>query len=135
MLYAVSEALNSAKDVQEALKQTLALVAGLLGRRTAGHGCLTPQTGQFSNAAAQNLPPYLQQPVRMTGHSCWCLSAFRDGQLSPRNVAVIECSRLCPAVEAGLIEATAGLRFHASIPLYCQEKPPGRHERGRPLLA
>src|SRR5262245_3726720 len=52
----------------------------------------------------------------MTGHRCWCIDAFRSGELSAANIDVIECSRLRAAL--GKRTATRGLRYHASIPLY-----------------
>lgn len=125
VLNAVAEALNSAPDVRQALQLTLALMADLLGLRTGWIWLLDPDTGQFYNAAAQNLPPYLQQPVRMTGKPCFCLSSFQEGRLTPENIDVLECSRLRPAVRAGQVEATQGLRYHASIPLYFREQPLG----------
>ena len=125
ILNAIAEALNSAADVQHALARTLTLVADLLGLRTGWIWLLDPETGQFYNAGAQHLPPYLQQPVRMTGKVCWCIDEFRNGNLTPKNVDVMECSRLRPAVQAKEDELTAGLQYHASIPLYFQEKPLG----------
>src|SRR5713226_1886741 len=91
ILNAIAEALNSAPDVQQALERTLALAADLLGLRTGWVWLLDPDTGQFYSAAAQNLPPYLQEPVRMTGRQCWCIEAFRDGELTPKNIDVMEC--------------------------------------------
>ena len=67
VLNAIAEALNSSADVQQALERTLGLVADLLGLRTGWVWLLDPETGQFYDAAAQQLPPYLQEPVRMTG--------------------------------------------------------------------
>ena len=125
ILNAIAEALNSAADVRQALTQTLALVAELLGLRTGWVWLLDPDTGQFYSAAAQHLPPYLQEPVRMAGRNCWCIEAFQEGELSPKNVDVMECSRLQPAVKAHASELTHGLRYHASIPLYFQDKPLG----------
>ncbi len=125
ILYAISEALNSAPDVRLALERTLALVTDLLGLHTGWVWLLDPESGQFYNAAAHNLPPYLQEPVHMTGKNCWCIGDFRDGTLAPRNISLIECSRLQPAVEAGAIESTRGLRYHASVPLYFRDKPLG----------
>jgi two-component system, NarL family, sensor kinase len=72
-------------------------------------------TGRFYSAAAQDLPPFLDDPVRMTGRSCWCIDAFRSGKLTAGNIDVIECSRLRAAL--GEATATRGLRYHASIPL------------------
>jgi two-component system, NarL family, sensor kinase len=122
---AIAEALNSAPDVQQALERTLALVAELLGLQTGWVWLLDRETGQFYNAAARNLPPYLREPVRMTGSPCWCISLFLQGKLTPTNINLIECSRLEPAVTANDTEATRGLRYHASIPLSFQEKPLG----------
>jgi len=125
ILAAIAEALNSAPDVQRALESTLAMVADLLGLQTGWVWLLDPEAGRFYNAAAQNLPPYLQEPVRMTGRSCWCIDEFREGNLTPKNIDVMECSRLRPAVKLKATDLTHGLAYHASIPLYFQEKPLG----------
>ena len=84
-----------------------------------------PASGRFYNAAVQSLPPYLQEPVRMTGRSCWCLELFRKGQLTARNIDVVECSRLAPAVASREAASTGGLRCHASVPLYAGDRPLG----------
>lgn len=125
ILNAVAEALNSAPDVRQALERTLALVADLLGLRTGWVWLLDPDTGQFYSAAAQHLPPYLQEPVRMTGYPCWCIQSFQAGKLAPKNIDVLECSRLRPAVQAQALELTEGLSYHASIPLYFRDTPLG----------
>jgi len=125
ILAAIAEALNSAPDVQRALERTLGMVADLLGLRTGWVWLLDPESGRFYNAAARNLPPYLQEPVRMTGRSCWCLDSFRDEALTPKNISVLECSRLRPAVRKQATDQTRGLGYHASIPLYFQDKPLG----------
>lgn len=125
ILNAVADALNSARDVREALQRTLVLVADLLGLETGWVWLLDPETHHFYNAAAEHLPPYLQEPVRMTGHSCWCIQSFQRGKLTPKNIDVLECSRLRPAVQAQEVALTQGLRYHASIPLYFRETPLG----------
>lgn len=125
VLNAIAEALNRSSDVQQALERTLSLVTKLLGLRTGWVWLLDPDTQQFYSAAVQHLPPYLRQPVRMSGRSCWCIEAFQDGALTPRNIDVIECSRLRPAVKKKEVHLTQGLRYHASIPLYFQRKPLG----------
>jgi two-component system NarL family sensor kinase len=56
---------------------------------------------------------------------CWCIDAFRDGELKPTNIDVMECSRLQPAFRSKSAAMAAGLRYHASIPLYFQDKPLG----------
>lgn len=125
ILNAIAEALNSSPDVQQALERTLGLVADLLGLHTGWIWLMDPETGRFYNAAARDLPPYLQAPVRMTGRSCWCLDEFTAGALTPKNIDVMECSRLWPAVQRQATELTHGLAYHASIPLYFQDKPLG----------
>ena len=125
ILNAIAEALNSSPDVRQALERTLALVADLLGLRTGWVWLLDPETRQFYLAAAQNLPPYLQEPVRMSGRWCLCTDQFRRGELRPKNIDVLECSRLRPAVQTKDAEMTQGLVYHASIPLYFQDKPLG----------
>jgi two-component system NarL family sensor kinase len=53
--------------------------------------------------------------------SCYCLDTFRAGDLSgAANVNIITCSRL-----KKLLSGTEGLRYHASIPIYAQEKKLG----------
>lgn len=125
ILRSISEALNSAADVQQALARTLALVADLLGLRTGWIWLLDPDTRHFYSAAAQNLPPYLQEPVRMQNKSCSCIDSFCNGSLTPSNIRLIGCSRLYAAVATNEQEATGGLWWHASIPLHFQGKPLG----------
>ena len=121
---AVAEALNSSPDVRQALERTLSLVADMLGLRT---GWVWLQdTNRFYDAAERELPPYLQERVRMAGRRrCWCIDDFRYGELTPTNIDVIECSRLQPAFRSKSSALAAGLRYHASIPLYFQDKPLG----------
>jgi two-component system NarL family sensor kinase len=126
ILNAVAEALNSSPDVRQALERTLALVAELLGLKTGWVWLVDQETHFFYSAAERELPPYLQERVRMAGRrNCWCIDDFREGVLTPTNIDVIECSRLQPAFRGKSAPMAAGLRFHASIPLYFQDKPLG----------
>jgi two-component system, NarL family, sensor kinase len=125
ILCAVAEVLNSAPDQQEALDRALELVADLLDLRSGWVWLLDRETGHFYNAAALNLPPYLQDPIRMTGAACWCTDSFLNGTLAPANVRLMGCSRLRPAVLANDVEATAGLSCHACIPLHFRDEPLG----------
>lgn len=126
ILNAVAAALNSSPDVRQALEQTLSLVADLLGLRTGWVWLLDQDTNHFYDAAERELPPYLQERVRMAGRRrCWCIDDFRDGELTPTNIDVMECSRLQPAFRGRSAALAAGLRYHASIPLYFQDKPLG----------
>jgi two-component system NarL family sensor kinase len=121
----VAEALNSAPTEQRAAAEALHQMASLLGVETGWVWLRDPSTDRFYSAAAQNLPPYLQEPVRMTGRSCWCLELFRRGQLDARNIDVLECSRLAPAASARETASTRGLRCHASVPVYAADEPIG----------
>jgi two-component system NarL family sensor kinase len=125
ILNSVAQALNSAADVSQALSRTLALVTDLFSLRTGWVWLLNPETQQFYLAAAQNLPPFLQEPVRMSGHWCLCTDLFSKGRLEPSNVGVLSCSRLLEALKARVRQSTLGLRYHASIPLYFQDRPLG----------
>jgi two-component system NarL family sensor kinase len=125
ILNAIAEALNSAPDVQQALERTLVLVTDLLGLPTGWIWLFDSETGQLYNATVRNLPPYLQEPVRMAGGDCWCNTIFLRGELTPKNVQLIDCTRLRRAVEANEAAATCGMRFHASIPLSFQDRPLG----------
>ena len=123
---AVAEALNLSPDVRQALERTLSLVADMLGLRTGWVWLLDQDTNRFYDAAERELPPYLQERVRMAGRRrCWCIDDFRYGELTPTNIDVIECSRLQPAFRSKSSALAAGLRYHASIPLYFQDKPLG----------
>lgn len=124
ILNAIAAELNGAIDVAAALTETLKLVTEMLGLRTGWVWLLDPATDNFYNAASHNLPPYLQKPVRMAGSWCKCTQALREGELTPKNIDVIECSRLEPAVRRNSTLAR-GLRFHASIPLYSGARPLG----------
>jgi two-component system NarL family sensor kinase len=123
MLNRVANGLNASVDLSESLQTALSLVADLLGLQTGWVWLLREETGEAYLAAAQNLPPGLaDHPDRLDGSSwCYCLSTFKDGDLTgAANINVVTCSRL-----KWLSEGTAGLRFHASIPLYVREKKLG----------
>ena len=125
ILASVTEALNSAPTVQVALERTLEVIARELHLDTGWVWLVDPETGHIYSAAARNLPPYLQEPVRMTGASCWCIEQFREGELDASNVDVMGCSRLRPAVRERRDDLTRGIAHHASVPLYFQDKPLG----------
>jgi two-component system NarL family sensor kinase len=121
----VAEALNSAPTEQAAVGEALGRMADLLGVATGWVWLRDPGSERFYNAAVRSLPPYLLEPVRMTGDSCWCLELFRSGRLTAQNIDVVECSRLAPAVAANQMVATRGLRCHASVPVYAGDRPLG----------
>lgn len=122
VLNAIAEALHASTDLRQALERTLGLVAGLLGLRTGWVWLQDSETQHFYVAAAEQLPPYLQEPVRMSGTRCLCTELFRQGKLRPTNVDMLECSRLHPAIHAQDPNLTGGLRYHATIPLYFRDR-------------
>src|SRR6476661_6365934 len=97
ILNAIASALNSTVDLNEALHAALAQVAALLDLHTGWVWLLDEETCQPYLAASQDLPPGLANyPHRMEG-TCYCLDTYTAGDL----------------------------RYHASIPLYAQEKKLG----------
>ncbi|MGV3526586.1 MAG: histidine kinase [Candidatus Sericytochromatia bacterium] len=112
-LHAVARALSSTVHLEQSLQITLSQVAELLQLET-GWIFLLDAAGEPYLAAAQNLPPALvAEPERLCG-SCYCLDRYRaDSLQQAENISMIACSRLNQ-----LQHGTAGLRFHASIPLH-----------------
>lgn len=112
----VARALNASVDLPTLLERALEKVTELLDLHTGWVLLFDEATGEPHLAAAQNLPPGLvQEPDRMEGW-CYCLESFCAGDLDEAaNVGVVTCSRLRRlALAQG---DTAGLRFHASVPL------------------
>jgi two-component system NarL family sensor kinase len=123
VLNEIARELNRSVNLGEALGFTLSRVAELLGLRTGWIWLIEGSSSQPYLAASQNLPPALaNDPRRMDGSGyCYCLDTYKKGDLEgAANVNVLTCSRL-----SGLIDGTGGLRYHASIPLYAQEKKLG----------
>ncbi len=115
ILAVIAQALNRSADVPDALEQTLRLAAELLECETGWIWLRDERTRKFYLAASYNLPPLLQEPVRMTGSKCWCIESLLDGDFGSRNVDAIECSRLRPAVLRNQIALTRGIAYHASV--------------------
>ncbi len=121
ILNAIAHALNQSVNLDQALETTLEKVAALLGLSTSWIWLMHEDTHQPYLAAAQNLPPVLRDNPSKMGGWCYCLDTYEKGDLKgAANVNVVACSRL-----KGLVEGTDGLQYHASIPLYAQEKKVG----------
>lgn len=117
----IAHALNQSVHLDQALEATLRQVAALLDLSTSWIWLMNEETGEPYLAAAQNLPPALQDNPEKMGGWCYCLDTYRKGDLKgAANVNVVACSRL-----KGLVEGTGGLRYHASIPLYAKAKRVG----------
>lgn len=121
ILNTIAEARNREVDLTRVLEATLAQVAKLLDLQTGWVWLLREDTGQPYLAAARNLPPALANaPQRMEG-ACYRLDTYRAGDLAgAANVNVVTCTRL-----KWLLDGTAGLRYHASIPLHAHGRPLG----------
>ena len=128
ILNSIAQALHREVDLARALQVVLAQVADLFGLRTGWIYLVDNEQGRRNDtdeetylAASHNLPTGLiDEPALMAG-SCYCLDTFQSGDLDgAANVNIITCSRL-----RKLVSGTEGLRFHASIPLYAQERKLG----------
>jgi two-component system NarL family sensor kinase len=125
ILNAVAEALNREVDLSRALHTALSQTTELLDLHTGWIWLMREETGRFYLAASQDLPPALaNNPRRMEGW-CYCLEEYEEGGLADgENVSIVTCSRLQELVDNGMPEATLGLRYHASVPLYGREGKP-----------
>ncbi len=125
----VARALNASVDLPALLTRALEKVAELLGLRTGWVLLFDETSGEPYVAAAQDLPPGLgQEPLFTTGW-CYCLESFRDGEFDgAANVGVVYCSRLRkPALGKS---RTAGLQYHASVPLQVPDDEGGLRRLG-----
>jgi two-component system NarL family sensor kinase len=122
---AVEAALAGGEDLHAVLGETLRLLIAALGLRTGWIWLHDRETDRYYSAAAQELPPYLLAPVRMTGERCWCLDELADGTLAASPDHLLACSRLRHAVRTGRQEETGGLSHHISVPLRIGTTPLG----------
>jgi two-component system NarL family sensor kinase len=112
----VARALNAPVDLPALLARALEKVAELLGLRTGWVLLLDEASGAPYLAAAQELPPGLRDEPKLMAGSCYCLDSFCAGEMDgAANIAVLSCSRLRKLAPAR--GRTAGLRYHASVPL------------------
>lgn len=116
LFYDVAAALAE-PNLDRALERTLQTVAEHLRLDAAWVWLLDETTSQFYLAASYDLPPYLREPLHMTGEPCWCMQAFFEGDFVSSNVDIIACSRLQEGIDAVGEGATRGLRAHASVSL------------------
>jgi serine phosphatase RsbU (regulator of sigma subunit) len=132
----LAESTNSASDMQSMLNGMLETLLGVMTLNTAwislkfDSGFLNQASDQppahgFVLAAAQNLPPSLEQSDRYyltRPPECHCQKLLRTGRLK-RGVNVVECSRLQDAAKTS--GENNGLMFHASVPIICGDKTIG----------
>jgi two-component system NarL family sensor kinase len=118
---AIASALT-ATDLERALEAALREIVDALDLAAGWIWLVDPQTERFYLAAAHELPPYLSEPVQMTGDPCWCMESFVDGDFDSKNVDIIACSRLRRGAREGGQALTRGLQSHASIVLRFGER-------------
>ncbi len=118
---AIASALT-ATDVEGALEAALREIVRALDLAAGWIWIVDAETGRFYLAAAHELPPYLREPVQMTGDLCWCMESFVDGDFDSKNVDIIACSRLRRGAREGGDALTRGLQSHASVALRFGER-------------
>jgi two-component system, NarL family, sensor kinase len=118
---AIASALT-ATDVERALEGALREIVRALDLAAGWIWLIDPETELFYLAAAHELPPYLREPVQMTGDPCWCMESFVDGDFDSKNVDIIACSRLRRGAREGGEALTRGLQSHASVVLRFGER-------------
>ena len=113
----VARSLNASVDLPTLLARSLEKVTELLGLSTGWVLLFDEISGEPYLAAAQNLPPGLREEPDLLSGWCYCLEAFCAGQdlAGAANIGVVSCSRLRKLAPAP--GRTAGLRYHASVPL------------------
>ena len=117
ILNRIAEALNREVDVQRALQTALASIVELFNLETGWVFLIDEETDKFYTAATYGLPPALAEHPRRMGGTCACIDDYRCGDMQgAENINAITCTRL-----KNLKEDTAGLKYHASIPLYAGE--------------
>jgi two-component system, NarL family, sensor kinase len=132
----------AAADLEAALEAALREIVRALELAAGWIWLVDPETGRFYLAAAYELPPYLREPVQMTGDPCWCMESFVDGDFDSKDVDMISCSRLRRGRNEGGDALTLGLQSHASVLLRFGERrlgilnlcPPVGRRLGAPQL-
>lgn len=114
ILNAIAHHLNQAVELRAALQASLQHTVELLNLHTGWIWLVHSPTQSVYLAASHQLPPVFQQhPERLSGW-CWCIEKYLSDRMDTTvNISEITCSRL-KDIEQG----TAGLRYHASVPLF-----------------
>ena len=121
ILNRIAEALNREVDLMQALQVAMANIVELFNLDTGWIYLIDEQTGNYYTAATIALPPALSEHPRRMAGTCHCIDTYIDGDMyGAANINAILCTRL-----KNLREGTDGLRYHASIPLYAQDKQLG----------
>ena len=118
ILNALARELSHSLALERVLEAALRTVGDLLGLETGWVWLMDERTGAPRLAATRNLPPGLIEHADLMLGECYCLSTYEAGDLrGAANVNVVWCTRL-----AKLREGSNDLQYHASIPLYADER-------------
>ena len=118
ILNALAGELSRSLELGRVLETALRTVAELLALDTGWVWLMDDRTGAPRLAATRNLPPGLVEHADLMLGECYCLTTYEAGDLrGAANVNVVWCTRL-----GKLREGTNGLQYHASIPLYADER-------------
>jgi two-component system NarL family sensor kinase len=121
ILNALARDLSHSLDLERVLDTALRTVGELLGLETGWVWLVDEATGEPVLGATRNLPPGLVQHADLMLGECYCLKTYEAGDLrGAANVNVVWCTRL-----GRLREGSNGLQYHASIPLYADERKLG----------
>jgi two-component system, NarL family, sensor kinase len=122
ILNRIAEALNREVDLRRALHVAMHNIVDLFNLNTGWIFLMEEgKEDEFYTAATIALPPALADHPRRMGGTCYCIDTYVVGDMDgAANINAITCTRL-----ENLKEGTEGLRYHASIPLYAQEKQLG----------
>lgn len=114
ILNAIAHQLNQEVELRAALQTSLQYTVELLNLNTGWIWLVQPTSQSVYLAASHHLPPAFQQhPERLSGW-CWCIEKYLSDRMDTTvNISEITCTRL-----KDLEHGTAGLRYHASIPLF-----------------
>jgi len=114
----IAEALNREVNLKDALETSLQKIVKLFDLTTGWIFLKDDDSGKFYTAVTIDLPPALKDHPRRMGGTCYCIDSYVDGDMDgAANINAILCTRL-----ENLKDGTAGLLYHASIPLYARNR-------------
>jgi len=122
----IAEALNREIQLKDALETALYKIVKLFDLTTGWIFLKDEVTDKFYTAVTIDLPPALADHPRRMGGTCYCIDSYVEGDMDgAANINAILCTRL-----ENLKDGTAGLRYHASIPLYAHDSEDNLRELG-----
>lgn len=114
----IAEALNREVNLKDALETSLQKIVKLFDLTTGWIFLKEDDSEKFYTAVTIDLPPALADHPRRMGGTCYCIDSYVDGDMEgAANINAILCTRL-----ENLKDGTAGLLYHASIPLYARNR-------------